>query len=89
MIDIRELKTMGELAKIGKMERKIWEMDPIPTHQTLTAVKNVGIMLAAFDEGELIGFSYGFAGFRDGNSYLCSHMLGIDRATVHVRLVKN
>ncbi|WP_020007917.1 GNAT family N-acetyltransferase [Salinicoccus albus] len=78
MIDIRKLKTMDELAEIGKMERKIWGMDPIPTHQTLTAVKNGGIMLGAFDEGQLIGFSYGFAGFRDGNSYLCSHMLGID-----------
>lgn len=62
------------------IEQRIWGMSPIPTHQTFTAVKNGGVMLGAFEAGELIGFSYGFAGFKDGRSYLCSHMLGIDPA---------
>lgn len=80
MIEIRELKTIAEMEQIQELEAKVWGMQAIPTHQTLTAVKNGGIMIGALDGGRLIGFSYGFAGFRDGTSYLCSHMLGIDKA---------
>ncbi|MDN3014670.1 GNAT family N-acetyltransferase [Paenibacillus sp. BSR1-1] len=78
MIIIRELKTIEEMEQVQELECKVWEMPPTPSHQTLTAVKNGGIMVGAFDGSRLIGFSYGFAGFRDGQSYLCSHMLGID-----------
>ncbi|WP_066072404.1 GCN5 family acetyltransferase [Neobacillus soli] len=80
MIEIRELKTINEMEQIQELEFKVWGTQAIPTHQTLTAVKNGGIMVGAFTRECLIGFSYGFAGFRDGKSYLCSHMLGIDEA---------
>lgn len=52
-------------------------MEPIPTHQTITAVNNGGLMLGAFYEGDLVGFNYGFPGFANEKSYLCSHILGI------------
>jgi len=78
MIECRELTSMSDLQDIQHIEYAVWDMQPIPTHQTLTAVKNGGIMLGLYDKDQLIGFSYGFAGFRDGKSYLCSHMLGID-----------
>lgn len=71
---------MAELSMVQKIEQRIWGMPPIPAHQTFTAVKNGGVMLGAFEAGDLIGFSYGFAGFKGGRSYLCSHMLGIDPA---------
>ncbi|CAM4336293.1 GNAT family N-acetyltransferase [Lacicoccus alkaliphilus] len=77
MVVIKELNTMEELAMVHDIEHQIWEQHPVPLHQTFTAVKNGGIMLAAFEGGEVAGFSYGFAGFRDGKAYLCSHMLGI------------
>lgn len=81
MINIRELKTMNEMEQVQELERKVWGMDPVlPTHQTLTAVKNGGIIIGAFDGEKLVGFSYGFSGFQNGKSYLCSHMLGIDEA---------
>ena len=78
MMNIRELKTIAEMEQIQELEQKVWDMDPIPTHQTLTAVKNGGIIVGAFDGVDLVGFSYGFPGFDNGKSYLCSHMLGID-----------
>lgn len=52
-------------------------MEPIPIHQTITAVKNGGIILGAYQQTKLIGYSYGFPGFHNGKSYLCSHILGI------------
>jgi len=80
-ITIRSLQLIEELEEVRKLESSIWgENDSIPTHQTLTAVKNGGLVLGAYDDQKLVGFQYSFPGF-DGNSlYLCSHMLGIDTA---------
>lgn len=80
MMECREMKTMAEMEQMQELEGRIWGMTTIPTHQTLTAVKNGGIMVGAYINNQLIGFSYGFAGFDNGKSYLCSHMLGIDQA---------
>ncbi|WP_092986425.1 GNAT family N-acetyltransferase [Lacicoccus qingdaonensis] len=77
---IKELKTMEELKLVQDMEERVWEMSPIPTHQTFTSVKNGGLMLAAFVDDEIVGFSYGFPGFKNDKSYLCSHMLAVDPA---------
>lgn len=74
---IKELKTVEELRDVQELERKIWNNDPIPVHQTITAVKNGGMMLGAFDGEQLIGISYGFPGLKNGDVYLCSHMLGV------------
>ncbi|WP_246145447.1 GNAT family N-acetyltransferase [Bacillus rubiinfantis] len=76
-IQIRQLTTFNELQQIQGLEKAIWNMMPMPIHHTLTAVKNGGIMIGAFQGDEIIGFSYGFAGFANGQGYLCSHMLGI------------
>lgn len=78
MIEIRELTTMVEMEQVQELEQKVWKTEAVPTHQTLTAVKNGGIMVGAYEGEQLVGFSYGFAGFRNGKSYVCSHMLGID-----------
>ncbi|WP_107943197.1 GNAT family N-acetyltransferase [Metasolibacillus sp. FSL H7-0170] len=80
MILIKELTTIEEMELVQQLEYKVWGISPIPTHQTFTAVKNGGIIVGAFDMERLIGFSYGFAGMKNGKSYLCSHMLGIDDA---------
>ncbi len=78
MIDIREIKTIEQLEQVQQLEYTVWGMPSIPIHQTLTAVKNGGIVVGAYDGDQLVGFSYGFSGFREGKSYLCSHMLGVD-----------
>ncbi|WP_431027821.1 GNAT family N-acetyltransferase [Lysinibacillus sp. LZ02] len=78
MISIKELKTIEEMEQVQQLEQRVWGIQPIPTHQTLTAIKNGGMIVGAYDDERLIGFSYGFAGIKEGKSYLCSHMLGID-----------
>jgi predicted GNAT superfamily acetyltransferase len=77
-VEIRQLSTLQELEQVQQLEGSVWNDQTIPTHQTLTAVKNGGIIIGAFHNQKLIGFSYGFTGFKDGQTYLCSHMLGID-----------
>ncbi|MCM3708509.1 MULTISPECIES: GNAT family N-acetyltransferase [Cytobacillus] len=76
-IDLRILKTASDMNLIQKLEEIIWNMAPLPVHQTITAAQNGGLLLGAFIEEVLVGFSYGFPGFNRGKGYLCSHMLGI------------
>lgn len=78
MIAIKELTTLQQMEQVQELEERVWQIAPLPTHQTLTAVKNGGIIVGAYDEENLIGFSYGFPAFKNGKTYLCSHMLGID-----------
>lgn len=80
MTVIKELTTIGEMEQVQQLEAKIWQTVPLPTHQTLTAVKHGGIMVGAYEQDQLVGFSYGFAAMNNGRTYLCSHMLGIDEA---------
>lgn len=77
---IRSLKTIEELKEVQKLESMVWNMSAIPVHQTFTAVKNGGIMLGAYHHGELVGFNYGFPGYKDEEVSLCSHMMGIHPA---------
>ncbi|MGJ7921219.1 GNAT family N-acetyltransferase [Neobacillus sp. LXY-4] len=78
-IDIRILTKVDELEEVRQLESKIWgKEDSIPTHQTLTAVKNGGMVLGAFVQGTLIAFQYSFPGFNGKTAYLCSHVLGTD-----------
>ncbi|WP_251028950.1 GNAT family N-acetyltransferase [Bacillus sp. ISL-18] len=78
-IKIRSLSSTAELEAVRRLESKIWgESDSVPTHQTITAVKNGGLVLGAYSGDELIGFQYSFPGFNGQSVYLCSHILGTD-----------
>ncbi|WP_223587991.1 GNAT family N-acetyltransferase [Neobacillus bataviensis] len=77
-ISIRAIETIEELENVRVLESIIWsEYESTPIHQTLTAIKNGGIMLGAFIDEELIGFQFSFPGFNGEKVYLCSHILGI------------
>ena len=77
-VEVRQIKTIEELEQVQQLEKAVWGDPAIPIHQTLTAVKNGGIVVGAYENNQLVGFSYGFPGFVNGKPYLCSHMLGID-----------
>lgn len=76
-ITTRKLETIEEMRLVQSLEKTVWGSESIPIHQTYTAVTNGGLILGAFDGEEIVGFSYGFTGFSNGKTYLCSHMLGI------------
>ncbi|MEK3889336.1 GNAT family N-acetyltransferase [Bacillus sp. FSL K6-3431] len=76
-VQIRSLHDMEEMKQVQVLEDLVWTGDSIPTHQTITAIKNGGLMLGAFIEGKLVGFNYSFPGFLKGKIYLCSHNMGI------------
>lgn len=76
-IEIRKITTIPELRQVEKLDAIVWKGHAVPLHQTLTASQNGGLVIGAFADDMLVGFSYSFPGFADGNIYLCSHMLGI------------
>lgn len=77
-IDIRVLTSNEEMIQMQQLEEFIWQGEGgIPVHQTITAIRNGGLAIGAYSQEELVGFSYSFAGFKDGKSYLCSHNMGI------------
>ncbi|WP_078597612.1 GNAT family N-acetyltransferase [Evansella clarkii] len=77
-IIMRELMEVEDMIQVQKLEELVWGMNPVPYHQTFTAVKNGGIMLGAYKSTTLAGFLYSFPGFHEEKgTYLYSHMLGI------------
>lgn len=76
-IIIRQLTTMAQMKSVEQVEKKVWNMSPLPLHQTFTAINNGGIILGAYHENKMVGFLYSFPGFDGKEIYLCSHMLGI------------
>ena len=80
-MEIREIKSITELEKVQQLEVEVWGHPPIPIHQTLTAIKNGGIVVGAFDGDKLVGVSYSFPGFKNRRVHLTSHILGISNGT--------
>ncbi|WLR51676.1 GNAT family N-acetyltransferase [Bacillus tianshenii] len=76
-VTIRKLETIEDLKGMQEIQRSIWSEGVIPLHQTMTVNLNGGLIIGAFHEEKIIGFSYGFPGFQNQNVYLCSHVLGI------------
>lgn len=77
-VQYRTVADVPGLTRVARLEERVWGADSIPIHQTLTAVKNGGLMIVAEDNGEFVGFVYGFPGVLNGQVYLCSHMMGVD-----------
>ncbi|WP_050615213.1 GNAT family N-acetyltransferase [Bacillus testis] len=76
-IRIAVLETVEELKEVQELEHLVWGTGSTPIQQTFTAAKNGGIVLGLYDQNVLAGFQYSFPGFKDGQVYLCSHLLGI------------
>ena len=77
-ISIKSIETIDDFEKVYQLDLKVWGTEPVPVHQIITAAKNSGIVLGSFLEERLVGFLYSFAGFKNGEVYLCSHQMGVD-----------
>lgn len=65
-IEIRLCKTWDECVQCEELQREIWEMpdyrDVVPANLLITALKNGGLLVGAFQNGVMIGFAFGFLG---------------------------
>jgi predicted GNAT superfamily acetyltransferase len=70
-----------------QLQRNVWNLEDVevvPDHLLITAQKNGGVLLGAFDValgeegGRLVGFVFGFVGLTsDGQMKHCSHIAGV------------
>jgi len=80
-MDIRLLTTIPELEKVYALEQQVWGYtslaDAVPVPILIVSVKTGGLLLGAFEGGEMIGFAYSLPGYRHGRTFQWSHMLGV------------
>lgn len=79
-VEVRVLNSARELRQVESLQQRVWGMpdrEVVPSHQLLAAVRNGGLVLGAFAGGRLVGFSYAFVGWRDGERVLHSHMTAV------------
>ncbi|GAA0351350.1 GNAT family N-acetyltransferase [Bacillus horti] len=73
-----EVTSHHELHQVVQLQTEIWGQDVVsPLPQLLATIHHGGIIIAAFSEGEMVGFNYGFPGVEGDHKYLVSHMTGI------------
>ncbi len=84
-ISIRPLQSWEEYLAAEEIQRAVWQMpdwrDAVPANLLVTAQKNGGLALGAFDGAQLVGLAFGFVGF-DAHGHPpvlkhCSHMLAV------------
>ncbi|MBP2241807.1 putative GNAT superfamily acetyltransferase [Cytobacillus eiseniae] len=77
-ITYKRIYELDEINKVIKLQEDIWGQETVsPQPQLLASIHHGGIVIGAFAGELLVGFCYGFAGFKDGETYLVSHMTGI------------
>lgn len=79
-IDIRPLTTLEHFERCVVLQLEVWgysDGDLIPRRVFLVAQKIGGQVLGAFDGDTVVGFAMSLPGYRNGRSYLHSHMLAV------------
>ncbi len=80
-IVIRLCHDLEEMRACVALQKEVWnfsDADLIPLRMFVVADKIGGqIIVAAFDGREVVGFGLSIPGYRDGRSYLHSHMLAV------------
>jgi predicted GNAT superfamily acetyltransferase len=84
-IRVRPIQTEEEYHAVEDLQREIWgahDVEIVAFETLMTAHKNGGVMLGAFDSGAsppaLVGFVFGFVGLTpDGRLKHCSHIAGV------------
>jgi predicted GNAT superfamily acetyltransferase len=80
MIDIRSVSTLEQFERCVALQIEVWgynDGDTIPRRVFVVAQRIGGQVLGAFDGDTMIGFAMSLPGYRDGRSYLHSHMLAV------------
>jgi len=80
-ITIRPVTTIEECRTLERLQAEIWQCDDlevVPGHAVFTLAKEGNIVLAALDDGQPIGFAFGFLSLTDdGQLKYASHMVGV------------
>jgi predicted GNAT superfamily acetyltransferase len=79
-IQIQHLTTLEDFERCVALQLEVWgysDGDVIPRRVFMVASRIGGQVIGAFDGDTIIGFAMSLPGYRDGKSYLHSHMLAV------------
>ncbi|WP_404406381.1 GNAT family N-acetyltransferase [Jeotgalibacillus malaysiensis] len=77
-ITYKVIEELKEVQDVVRFQEEIWGIEAVtPLPQLIANSNNGGVLVGAFDQNELIGFCFGFPGYKNGKNYLISHMTGI------------
>jgi predicted GNAT superfamily acetyltransferase len=77
-ITYKQIEDLADINEVVSLQADIWGQDVVtPLPQLVASIHHGGMIIGAFSEEKLIGFCYGFAGFKNGEHYLISHMTAI------------
>jgi len=88
-IEIVPIHAPEDYRAVEGLQREVWRLEDVeivPDHLLITAQKNGGLVLGAFEKlsgsgRRLVGFVFGFLGRTpEGETKHCSHMMGVARA---------
>lgn len=79
-ITLKHLCTLPEFRAALQLQKEIWgfaDIDLLPLRLFVVAQKVGGQVIGAFDEGRMIGFLLSIPGLKQGETFLHSHMMGV------------
>lgn len=80
-VQIGPIHTHEGCKAVEDLQRQVWGLEDaevVPLHLLLTAARNGGVLLGAFDGDQMVGFVFGFPALApDGTLKHCSHMAGV------------
>lgn len=77
---IRDFESIEELRQVPEVEKKVWggdDRDTVPVLLLIAAKEAGSILLGAFDDTQLVGFTFGFPGLENGQVSIHSHMAAV------------
>src|SRR5678815_3415512 len=82
-IVVREVQNLSEMMGVEQLQKEVWGVEDREILPALAMIpmREVGaVLLGAFEGVELIGFSFAFPGFENGQPILHSDMLAVKPA---------
>jgi predicted GNAT superfamily acetyltransferase len=77
---LRTCHAVEDMRTVLSLQRTVWNFSDeelVPVRLFVVGEKIGGHVLGAFDGEQMVGFAYGLPGYRNGHSYVHSHMLGV------------
>jgi predicted GNAT superfamily acetyltransferase len=77
---IRDLASIDDLRLVPEIEKEVWSVDDrdsVPVLLLIAAKEAGSILIGAFEDERLIGFTFGFPGLEGGQVSIHSHMTAV------------
>ena len=79
-VTIRNIKSLDDMRSCVALQKDVWnfsDAELVPLRMFVVAEKIGGQVIGGFHDEQLVAFAFAIPGYRNGRSYLHSHMLAV------------